>query len=88
MSDPIPRGSIWTLILVDLFARIIVVLELPDEPDDSVKEIVEDFIKSELWNTRRLVDLDNEIKKVVTGEYSPYQIAEDLINNYKNSITE
>ncbi len=53
-----------------------------------VKEIVEEFIKGELWNTKRLIELDEEIQKVVAGEYSPYQIAEDLINNYKNSLIE
>lgn len=53
-----------------------------------VKEIVEELIKDELWNTKRLIELESEIKKVVAGKYSPYQIAEDLINNYKNSLTD
>ncbi|MFA3781978.1 methylmalonyl Co-A mutase-associated GTPase MeaB [Melioribacteraceae bacterium 4301-Me] len=51
-----------------------------------VKEIVEEFIKQEIWNTQRLNELNNEIKKAVIGKSSPYQIAENLINNYKNSI--
>jgi LAO/AO transport system kinase len=51
-----------------------------------IKEIVEEYISNELWNAERESSLDSSLEKVVLGRLSPYQIAEDLIENFKKDI--
>lgn len=51
-----------------------------------IKEIVEDFIRDELWNDDRENSLDSSLEKVVLGRSSPYRIAEELIENFKKEI--
>jgi GTPase len=49
-----------------------------------IKNIVEDKIKEELWSGTGEKSLNSSIDKVVLGNLSPYDIAEEIINNYKN----
>jgi hypothetical protein len=49
-----------------------------------IKEIVEEFISNEIWNQERERSLDSSLGKAVLGKISPYQIAEELIENFKN----
>jgi len=51
-----------------------------------IKEIVEDYIRVELWNDDRENSLDSSLEKVVLGRLSPYRIAEELIENFKKEI--
>ncbi len=51
-----------------------------------IKEIVEDYIRDELWNDDRENSLDSSLEKVVLGKLSPYRIAEELIENFKKEI--
>jgi len=51
-----------------------------------IKEIVEDYIRDELWNDDRENSLDSSLEKVVLGRLSPYRIAEELIENFKKEI--
>jgi LAO/AO transport system kinase len=52
-----------------------------------IKEIVENFIKDELWMKDREVSLNKELQKVVNGSISPYEVAELIYKNYKNLQT-
>ncbi len=49
-----------------------------------IKEIVEHQIKDKLWDEKREDSLDVSLKEIVTGNISPYQIADDIINSFKN----
>ncbi|RJP61845.1 MAG: methylmalonyl Co-A mutase-associated GTPase MeaB [Ignavibacteriales bacterium] len=49
-----------------------------------IKEIVEAQIKAELWTSERESSLSESLESVVLGKLSPYTLAEDLINHYKN----
>ncbi|MBI3124653.1 MAG: methylmalonyl Co-A mutase-associated GTPase MeaB [Ignavibacteriales bacterium] len=51
-----------------------------------IKEIVETLMRNELWEKERMKDLNISLKKVVEGEESPYQIAENLFNDFKQHI--
>ncbi|MDP2037475.1 MAG: methylmalonyl Co-A mutase-associated GTPase MeaB [Ignavibacteria bacterium] len=51
-----------------------------------IKEIVETLMCNELWQKERMKDLNISLKKVVEGEESPYQIAENLFNDFKHQI--
>jgi len=51
-----------------------------------IKEIVEEYISKELWNAERESSLDSSLGKAVLGKLSPYQIAEELIENFKKDI--
>lgn len=51
-----------------------------------IKEIVEEYISKELWNAERESSLDSSLGKAVLGKLSPYQIAEELIENFKTDI--
>jgi len=51
-----------------------------------IKEIVEEYISKELWNAERESSLDSSLEKAVLGKLSPYQIAEELIENFKTDI--
>jgi LAO/AO transport system kinase len=49
-----------------------------------IRNIVEEKIKEELWSGTGEKSLNSSIDKVVLGNLSPYHIAEEIINNYKN----
>jgi len=49
-----------------------------------IKEIVESQIKAELWTPEREISLNESLESVVLGILSPYTLAEELINHYKN----
>jgi LAO/AO transport system kinase len=51
-----------------------------------IKGIVEAKIKSEIWSEERESSLSDSIEKVVLGHISPYLLAEELINHYKEEF--
>jgi len=51
-----------------------------------VKEIVETKILKELWKSENEHLLNQSIEKVVIGKVSPYRLAGDIINNFKENI--
>lgn len=53
-----------------------------------IKEIVETIIKKDLWHEKAINDLNNSLFNVLERTNSPYEIAESLIENFKNKIKE
>lgn len=51
-----------------------------------VRKIVEAILKQELWNEERESRLENLVEDVVIGNLSPYQLAEEIIKNYKSQL--
>ncbi len=51
-----------------------------------IKEIVEHKLKDELWSKTGESSLNSSLQKVVLGNFSPYQIAEEIIEEFKNRI--
>lgn len=51
-----------------------------------IKEIVETQIRGEIWTKERESSLNNSLEKVVLGHLSPYNIADSIIEHYKNEI--
>ncbi len=51
-----------------------------------IKEIVEHKLKDELWSDTGENILTSSLEKVVLGNYSPYYIAEKIIEEFKNRI--
>ncbi len=51
-----------------------------------IKEIVEDKIRDLLWNESGKNSLNSSLEKVVLGNLSPYHIAEEIIDNFKNQF--
>lgn len=49
-----------------------------------IRHIVEEKIREELWSGTGEKSLNSSIDKVVLGDLSPYHIAEEIINKYKN----
>ncbi len=49
-----------------------------------IKDIVENKIKEELWSSNSENYLTSSLEKVVLGNLSPYHIAEEIIDNFKN----
>jgi LAO/AO transport system kinase len=52
---------------------------------ERVVSIIESFFKKELLSTNNKI-LDEAVSKVVSGELSPYSLAERIISNIKNDI--
>ena len=48
-----------------------------------IRNIVEEKIREELWSGTGEKSLNSSLNKVVLGNFSPYHIAEEIINNYK-----
>ena len=48
-----------------------------------IKEIVENKIRNELWSESGEILLNSSLMKVVLGTLSPYDIAEEIIENFK-----
>lgn len=53
-----------------------------------IKKIVESKIIHELWKDENEVLLDSSLEKVVTDKVSPYQIADEIIANFKQKLTD
>ena len=51
-----------------------------------IKEIVEHKLKDELWCETGESSLNLSLQKVVLGSFSPYQIAEEIIEEFKNRM--
>ena len=51
-----------------------------------IKEIVEHKLKDELWSETGENSLISSLEKVVLGDFSPYLIAEEIIEEFKNRI--
>jgi LAO/AO transport system kinase len=51
-----------------------------------IKEIVEDKIKTELWNDLREKSLNSSLEKVVLGNLSPYHIADEILENFRKQF--
>lgn len=51
-----------------------------------IKEIVEHKLKDELWSETGENSLNSSLDKVILGNLSPYQIAEEIIGEFKNRI--
>jgi len=51
-----------------------------------IKEIVEDKLRYLLWNESRKNSLNSTLDKVILGNLSPYHIAEEIIDNFKNQL--
>lgn len=51
-----------------------------------IKKIVEMILKKELWNEERENRLEHLVEEVVIGNLSPYQLADEIITNYKSQI--
>ena len=51
-----------------------------------IKEIVEDIIKTELWNDIREKSLNSSLEKVVLGNLSPYHIADEILDNFRKQF--
>ena len=47
-----------------------------------IKEIVENKLKEKLWSESAENSLILSLEKVVLGDFSPYQIAENIIDNF------
>ncbi|MHC1739425.1 MAG: methylmalonyl Co-A mutase-associated GTPase MeaB [Ignavibacteriaceae bacterium] len=53
-----------------------------------IKKIVEGKIINELWKNENEILLDSSLEKVVTDKVSPYQIADEIIANFKQRLTD
>jgi LAO/AO transport system kinase len=51
-----------------------------------IKEIVEEKIKDRLWNESGKDFLDSSLEKVILGRVSPYHIADEIIDKFKNQL--
>ncbi|NWF90292.1 MAG: methylmalonyl Co-A mutase-associated GTPase MeaB [Ignavibacteriaceae bacterium] len=51
-----------------------------------IKEIVDDRLKKKLWTESVEESLESSLEHVVLGNMSPYQIAEDILEKFKNHI--
>ena len=51
-----------------------------------IKEIVEDNIRKKLWSKAGKESLNSSLEKIILGNLSPYHIAEEIIENFKNQL--
>lgn len=51
-----------------------------------IKEIVEQKIKNRLWKNAGSSSLNSTLEKVILGNLSPYHIADEIIENFKNQL--
>ena len=51
-----------------------------------IKSIVERNLRMDIWSKDRNVILKSKLDLVVNGQLSPYSLAEEIIDNYKNDI--
>ncbi len=57
-----------------------------DNSKSRIKEIVHDIITRELWNGKRETELEESVSDVVSGNLSPYNLANKIINNFKSNL--
>lgn len=55
-----------------------------DQAKKRIQDIVEEKIHKELWEDIENNSLNSALEKVILGKLSPYHIAEEIIDNYKN----
>jgi LAO/AO transport system kinase len=48
-----------------------------------VIDIANNLLKKDFWNNERLEILENEKEKIISGEISPYLLADNLLSDYK-----
>jgi LAO/AO transport system kinase len=51
-----------------------------------IKDIVEDKLRTELWNDIREKSLSSSLEKVVLGNLSPYHIADEILENFRKQF--
>ncbi|MFO7446283.1 MAG: methylmalonyl Co-A mutase-associated GTPase MeaB [Ignavibacteriaceae bacterium] len=51
-----------------------------------IKEIVEEKLKEKLWSNTGEKNFNSSLEKVVPGNFSPYHIAEEIIENFKKHL--
>jgi len=51
-----------------------------------IKGIVEYFFRNELWEAERAENLRKSLSGVVEGEFSPYELAETIFNDFKLTL--
>jgi GTPase len=51
-----------------------------------IKEIVEEALKRELWNSEGKNSLNSTLERVVLGNLSPYHIADEIIAKFKKQL--
>jgi LAO/AO transport system kinase len=51
-----------------------------------IKEIVEEKVRTELWNDIREKSLNSSLEKVVLGSLSPYHIADEILENFRKQF--
>lgn len=51
-----------------------------------VKEIIDNELMDDLWNKERSIQLEENLINLIDGKISPYQLAEDIVQNYKTSF--
>ncbi len=51
-----------------------------------IKEIVEENLRKKLWSEEGKDSLNSSLEKVILGNLSPYHIAEEIIENFKNQL--
>jgi LAO/AO transport system kinase len=51
-----------------------------------IKEIVEEKVRTELWNDIREKSLNSSLEKVVLGNLSPYHIADEILENFRKQF--
>lgn len=57
-----------------------------DNSKSRIKEIVHDIITNEIWNKQREESLDSSVSEVVSGNISPYNLANQIINDFKSNL--
>ena len=67
-----------------LFEKNVFVKRREERTKVRIRNIVEEKISEELWSGTGEKSLNSSINKVVLGNLSPYHIAEEIIENYKN----
>jgi LAO/AO transport system kinase len=51
-----------------------------------IKDIVEEKLRTELWNDIREKSLSSSLEKVVLGNLSPYHIADEILENFRKQF--
>jgi putative protein kinase ArgK-like GTPase of G3E family len=57
-------------------------LKREKQAKNRIKEIVESKIREELWSESGEKSLNSTLEKVILGNFSPYHIAEEIIENF------
>lgn len=52
---------------------------------DRIREIIDERLRVDFWNHRRSADLETRIERVLGGNLTPYDVADELIHDFKNT---